>query len=234
MHDCIWSLILALTETQGSNYSCDLPILQMAKLKLNMEPGRDTAGCEPKLHHHPGPGSICRSVSTQPPPHRCQIHLRVQHLPFPGRTHPTLARPSLRPAQIHSMAPSGWKGPEPLSFPPRQRSIPSTGVKVGMKLLGWERRAFGGPWEGLALWIIRWLRAPGGAGVSQAAATRRMDLLRAWRVTGPNRDVLGLQNTPQHAETSYENENAGYQVNNLYIDCTLKWECQILGFVAVV
>ena len=208
----------------------------MGKLKLNMEPGRGTAGCEPKLHHHPGPGSICHSVSTQPPPRRCPIHLRVQHLPFPGSTHPTLARPSLRPAQIHSMAPSGWKGPEPLSFPPRQRSIlPSTGFKVGMKLLGWERRAFGGPVgrPGLMDHSMT-LRALGGAGVSQAAATHRMELLRAWCVTSPNRDVLWLQNTPQHADTSYENKNAEYQVNNLYIDCTLKWECQILGFVAVV
>lgn len=66
------------------------------------------------------------------------------------------------------------------------------------------------------------LRALGGAGVSQAAATRRMELLRVWCVTTPNRDVLWLQNTPQHAETSYENKNAEYQVNNLYIDCMLK------------
>ena len=99
--------------------------------RLDMKPVRDTAGCEPKLHHHPAPGSICHSVTTQPPPGCCQIHLHMQHLPFPGHTHPTLAGLSLRPAQIHSTAPL-----ELLSFPSRQRSIPSTGVKVGMKLLG--------------------------------------------------------------------------------------------------
>lgn len=30
-HDCIWSFIQALAATQGGNYSCDLPILQMDK-----------------------------------------------------------------------------------------------------------------------------------------------------------------------------------------------------------
>ena len=173
----------------------------MGKLRLGMKQVRDTARCEPKLRHHPAPGSICHSVTTQPPPDCCRIHLHVQHLLFPGHTRPTLAGLSLRPAQIHSTAPSGWKVHRSYWASPQ------------------GKEAF------LALVLDRsmTLRALGGAGVSQAAATHHMELLSAWCVTSANGDVLWVWNTPQHAETLYANKNAEYQVNNLYIDCMLKW-----------